>query len=125
MFIFPSLYHKVNHQRITTVETREAKNALQRSLKMLKQDADDPFSFTASVIYQYFKSKLFLSSINLDPMTLEDQLKGKIDRDLIVKVVALVKLCDAGRYGPEAAEYKGSIQSDTSELLLKIDRLIK
>ena len=57
MFIFPLLYHKVNHQRITTVEIREAKNALQRSLKMLKQSADDPFSFTASVIYQYFKSK--------------------------------------------------------------------
>ena len=125
MFIFPLLYHKVNHQRITTVEIREAKNALQRSQKMLAQDADDPFSFTASVIYQYFKSKLFLSSINLDPMTLEDQLKGKIDSNLILKVVALVKLCDAGRYGPEAAEYEGSIQSDTSELLLKIDRLIK
>ena len=58
-------------------------------------------------------------------MTLEDQLKGKIDSDLILRVVVLVKLCDAGRYGPEAAEYEGSIQSDTSELLLKIDRLIK
>ena len=58
-------------------------------------------------------------------MTLEYQLKGKIDNDLILKIVGLVKLCDAGRYGPEAAEYKGSIQSDTSELLLKIDSLLK
>ena len=125
MFLFPSLYHKVNHQRITTVQYREAKNALHKSLKMLKQEVDDPFSFTSSVIYQYFKSKLFLASINLDPMTLEYQLKGKIDNDLILKIVGLVKLCDAGRYGPEAAEYKGSIQSDTSELLLKIDSLLK
>ena len=125
MFLFPSLYHKVNHQRITTVQYREAKNALNKCLKMLKQEVDDPFSFTSSVIYQYFKSKLFLASINLDPMTLEYQLKGKIDNDLILKIVGLVKLCDAGRYGPEAAEYKGSIQSDTSELLLKIDSLLK
>ena len=125
MFLFPSLYHKVNHQRITTVQYREAKNALHKSLKMLKQEVDDPFSFTSSVIYQYFKSRLFLASINLDPMTLEYQLKGKIDNDLILKIVGLVKLCDAGRYGPEAAEYKGSIQSDTSELLLKIDSLLK
>ena len=124
MFIFPSLYHRVKHQRISTVEIREAKNALQKSVKMLKQNADDPFSFTASVIYQYFKSKLFLSSINLDPMTLEDQLRGRIDSDLISKVVDLVKLCDAGRYGPEAGVYEGSIQSDASELLIRIDRLI-
>ena len=124
MFIFPSLYYKINHQKITTIQHREAKNALYKSLKMLKQDADDPFSFTSSVIYQYFKSKLFLVSINLDPMTLEDHLKGKIDNDLILKVITIVKLCDAGRYGPEAAEYEGSIQSDTSELLLKIDSLL-
>jgi hypothetical protein len=86
------------HQRISTVDTREANNALRLSLKMLKQETNDPFSFTASIIYQYFKSKLFLSSINLDPMTLDYQLKDKIDPELTSKVVSLVKLCDSGRY---------------------------
>ena len=38
------------------------------------------------------KSKLLLSSFNLDPMPLDDQLKDKIDPELISKIIILVKL---------------------------------
>jgi len=124
MFIFPSVYHRVKHQRISTVDIREANNALRLSLKMLKQENNDPFSFTASVIYQYFKSKLFLSSINLDPMTLNSQLKDKIDPELISKVISLVKLCDSGRYGPKAEQSMNSLQFDASELLIEVDKAL-
>jgi hypothetical protein len=124
MFIFPSVYHRVKHQRISTVDIREANNALRLSLKMLKQENNDPFSFTASVIYQYFKSKLFLSSINLDPMTLDSQLKHKIDPELISEVISLVKLCDSGRYGPKAEQSMNSLQFDASELLKEVDKAL-
>ena len=124
MFIFPSVYHGVKHQRISTVDIREANNALRLSLKMLKQENNDPFSFTASVIYQYFKSKLFLSSINLDPMTLDYQLKDKINTELISKIISLVKLCDSGRYGPKAEQSMSSLQSDASELLKEVDKVL-
>ena len=57
-------------------------------------------------------------------MTLDYQLKDKIDPELTSKVVSLVKLCDSGRYGPKAEKSMNSLQSDASQLLKEVDKTL-
>jgi hypothetical protein len=57
-------------------------------------------------------------------MTLDYQLKDKIDPELTSKVVSLVKLCDSGRYGPKAEKSMNSLQFDASELLKEVDKTL-
>ena len=57
-------------------------------------------------------------------MTLDSQLKHKIDPELISEVISLVKLCDSGRYGPKAEQSMNSLQFDASELLKEVDKAL-
>jgi hypothetical protein len=91
-------------------------------MKDLSKSAENPFSHTSSVMYKYFKSKLFLTSENLDPLSLEIKLAEKISTDLIAETVSIAKLCDAGRFGPDARKTEGTLQSRGADLLKKIDR---
>ena len=72
-------------------------------------------------MYRYFQSKLFLSSENLDPMILESALMNKISNPLVLQAVTIAKICDAGRFGPEASEAKDTLQAQAGELLKQID----
>ena len=122
LFIFPGIFTKMKDNRISTTDIRKSRGALKVALKDLSQTVDDPFAHTASVMYRYFQSKLFLSSENLDPLAIEMELSGKISPVLIIETVSIAKLCDAGRFGPDAAESEDTLQSQAAELLKKIDR---
>ena len=74
------------------------------------------------IINKYFKSKLFLSSINLDGIIIEKKLDGKIDKKLITELIGLIKLCDSGRYGPDSTQKMDSLQANTINLLKRIDK---
>ena len=121
LFVFPSMFSRVQTNRSSTVGIRRAKGALKVALKFLDSSADDPFTHTAEVMYRYFQSKLFLSSENLDPMILESALMNKISNPLVLQAVAIAKICDAGRFGPEASEAKDTLQAQAGELLKQID----
>lgn len=122
LFVFPGIFTKMKDNRISTADVRKSRGALKIAIKELSKSVDDPFAHTAAVIYRYFQSKLFLSSENLDPLTIEMELFGKISQDLIDETVSIAKLCDAGRFGPEASQAVDTLQSQGSELLKKIDR---
>ncbi|MBT3478527.1 MAG: protein BatD [Candidatus Marinimicrobia bacterium] len=121
LFVFPGIFTKMKDNRMSTSDVRKSRGALKIAIKYLAKPAEDPFSHTASVLYSYFQSKLFLSSENLDPLSLEMNLSGKISTDLIAETVAISKLCDAGRFGPDAAESESTLQSQGAALLKKID----
>jgi len=122
LFVFPGIFTKMKDNRISTADFRKSRGALKLAIKDLSKPVEDPFANTAMVMYRYFQSKLFLSSENLDPLALEMELTGKIPSDLINETVSISKLCDAGRFGPDAAKSEDILQSKAIELLKKIDR---
>ena len=75
-------------------------------------------------MYKYFKSKQFLKTENLDPLILENSLKGKVPSNNIEKVVAMAKLCDANRFSPISNTSEEKIIKDLSIILKDIDRLL-
>ena len=124
LFVFPGMFSKVKANRSSTASFRQSRSALRLALKNLSKPADDPFAYTALVMYRYFQSKLFLSSDNLDPFILELALKDKVHKSLLLEAVSLAKICDAGRYGPEAGKAEETLQKEVCELLKKIDKEI-
>ena len=108
--------------RLSSSDLRKSRGALKLAMKDLSKYAENPFSHTASVMYRYFQSKLFLTSENLDPLSIEIKLLGKASTDLIAETVSIAKLCDAGRFGPDAEKNEGTLQSRGSDLLKRIDR---
>ena len=122
LFIFPGILGKMKDSRISTADMRKSRGALKLALKDLSNNSNDPFAHTAVVMYRYFQSKLYLSSDNLDPLFIEMELSGKISPDIIAETVAIAKICDAGRFGPDADESEDTIQTQAGELLKKIDR---
>ncbi len=124
LFVFPGMLSKVKANRSSTASFRQSRSALRLALKNLSKPADDPFAYNALVMYQYFQSKLFLSSDNLDPFILELALKDKVHESLLLEAVSLAKICDAGRYGPEAGNAAETLQTKVGELLKKIDKEI-
>jgi hypothetical protein len=54
-------------------------------------------------------------------MILESALMNKVSNPLVLEAVAIAKICDAGRFGPEASEAKDTLQMQAGELLKQID----
>ena len=122
LFVFPFAFNIIKEKQLSTFGDRQAKNALRLAVKDLGKNVEDPYSHTTLIINKYFKSKLFLSSINLDGIIIEKKLDGKIDNKLITELIALIKLCDSGRYGPDSIQKMDSLQANTINLLKRIDK---
>ena len=105
-------------------DERKSKSALRVALKDLNSNENESLSHISSVMYKYFKSKLFLKTENLDPLILENSLKGKVSQDSIEKVIAIAKLCDANRFYPTSNTSEEKIIKDISIILKDIDRLL-
>ena len=120
-FVFPFAFNVFKEKQINTSGVRQAKNALPLALKSLNKKVEDPFSYTISIINHYFKSKLFLSTTNLDGMTLEKQLSGKVNEKLIIELILIIKICDSGRFSPDSSKKMNTIQADALDLLKRID----
>ena len=124
LFIFPAVLSKFKVNRISTSNYRQARGALKIAINQLSKPATDPFALTTLVLYKYFQSKLFLSSENLDPLMIESMLEGKITISLLEEVVSLAKICDAGRFGPEANTQIKTLQNQAIHILKKIDKVL-
>jgi hypothetical protein len=124
LFIFPTVLSRFKANRISTYGQRKSQGALRVAIKQLSKPTDDLFALTSLVFYKYFQSKLFLSSENLDPLTIESQLKGKIDNSLLKEIVSITKICDAGRFGPEADTQLPTLKEQALHLLKKVDKVL-
>ena len=124
LFIFPVVFSKVQENLLSTSNYRESRGALKKALNNLSKPASDPFASTSFILYKYFRSKLHLSSENLDPLSIHSSLKNKVSDSLLSEVIEITKICDAGRFGPKADNSLKTLQSDVSKILKKVDKEI-
>ena len=78
LFLFPVALGRFTQIRNESEDERKSKSALRVALKDLNSNENESLSHISSVMYKYFKSKLFLQTENLDPLILENSLKGKV-----------------------------------------------
>ena len=57
----------------------------------------------------------------MDPLSVNQALIGIVEAKALAKLVDLLKLCDAGRYGPEAEGIEETLIEDAKNILHKID----
>jgi len=55
---------------------------------------------------------------------IESVLNNKISASLLEEVVSLAKICDAGRFGPEADAQVETLQMQANNILKKIDKVL-
>ena len=123
-FLFPATLGKFIKIRSSSFDERMRRDALRVALKDLNRNESESLSYISSVMYKYFKSKLFLRTEYLDPLILENSLKGRISSDNIDKVVEIAKLCDANRFSPASNASEKKIIKDISIILKDIDKLL-
>ena len=121
LFVAPIPISRFQGHRIENEPMRQSNKALKQALKALKKPAEDPFAQVAQVVYIYLKGRFFLASEHLDPLSVNQALIGIVETNALAKLVDLLKLCDAGRYGPEAAGIEETLIEDAKNILHKID----
>ena len=121
LFVAPIPISRFQGRRIENGPMRQSNKALKQALKSLKKRAEDPFAQVAQVVYLYLKNRFFLASEHLDPLSVNQALIGIVEAKALAKLVDLLKLCDAGRYGPEAAGIEETLIEDAKNILHKID----
>ena len=124
LFFFPTAFVRVNDQRINSRDFRINRSALKTALKDINKDSQDPFAHFSSVMYKYFKSKLYLRSDKLDPLILENILKPKLPVNLLSKIISLAKTCDANRFSPGSNKKAKDLKIEINKLLKEIDRIL-
>lgn len=124
-FIVPGFLIKTQQNWIGGKKKRSSKQALRNAIKLLKQDKGDPFGEVTLVLFRFVKEKLFLDSENLDPASLKSELDNKISDELIEELVDIIKICDAGRFGPEGVSAEISIKKEAREIMKKINTELK
>ena len=121
LFVAPIPISRFQGQRIENFPMRQSNKALKQALKALKKRAEDPFAQVAQVVYLYLKDRFFLASEHLDPLSVNQALIGIIEAKALANLVDLLKLCDAGRYGPEAADAEETLIVEAKNILRKVD----
>jgi len=121
IFLLPAFLLKTRRGWEAGKDGRRSKQALKNALKLLSQDTKDPFALVTQVLFRYNKEKLFLKSENLDSASLKTELDRKISQELFDELISIIKICDAGRFGPEGATAEISIKNRAREIIIKID----
>ena len=107
------------------VDDRRKKNAIKKSLKILKIKNPDSFNIASKAIYTYIQERLLLSSKNLDPKTAKGLLKNYVDDIALQELINILKICDAGKYSPTYREELDTIIPKTKNILKNIDKVFK
>ena len=96
--------------------------ALKNGLKELKKKNNDPFETASRAFYIYLKNKFVLPSHNLDPTYVESILGNLVEPDLMEEVMALLKICDAGRFAPDGIKKEATLLEDMADIMKRVER---
>ena len=121
LFLLPIPITRFKGHRLNNARKRQSNKALKKALKNLIKPEEDPFMQVSRVLYIYLKDRFFLSSEHLDPLSVKRALKGIIEADHLDALIKILKLCDAGRYGPDASEVQDTLLDDAKNILYKLD----
>lgn len=122
LFILPTMVFKIKETRLSNEQLRRSKKALSTAKKQLSKSVGDQFSNSSNAVYGYLKDKLQLSSDKLDPLKVKSILTEKIkDTELISDTVELLKICDAGRFGPSGDVTREKLIKRTKSILKQLN----
>lgn len=125
IFFLPKISKKIMKTNLFKVDDRRKKNAIKKSLKILKTKNHDSFNIASKAIYTYVQERLLLSSKNLDPIAVKRLLKNYIDDMTLKELISLLKICDAGKYAPTYKKEMDTIIPKTKNILKSIDKFFK
>ena len=77
------------------------------------------------VLKSIYSQKFLLPSHNLDPLSVNALLKGKIEKIALDELIKILKLCDAGKYSPNDEIDRATIIKKTQDVLQKINKMLK
>ena len=121
LFLLPIPIARFRGNRLNNVRKRQSNKALKNALLKLKKTEDDPFMQVSRIIYIYLKDRFFLSSEHLDPLSVQQTLKGIIEDDHLDQLIKLLKICDAGRFGPDASKVQDKLLDDAKNIIYRLD----
>ncbi|MAI85694.1 MAG: hypothetical protein CMF99_00675 [Candidatus Marinimicrobia bacterium] len=125
IFFLPKISKKIMKINLFKVDDRRKKNAIKKSLKILKTKNHDSFNIASKAIYIYVQERLLLSSKNLDPTAVKRLLKNYIDDITLKELISILKICDAGKYSPTYKKEMDTIIPKTKNILKNIDQSFK
>ena len=125
IFFLPITSKKIMKTNLFKVDDRRKKNAIKKSLKILKTKNPDSFNIASKAIYTYIQERLLLSSKNLDPTTAKSLLRNYVDDITLKELINILKICDAGKYSPTYKEELDTIIPKTKNILKNIDKVFK
>ena len=124
IFLLPIILTKIMKIKLFKVDDRRRKNAIKKSLKILKTKNHDSFSIASKAIYVFLQDKLLLSTKNLDPITVNRILINLIDDKILEELINILKICDAGKYSATHKEEMDMIIPKTKNILKKINKVL-
>ncbi|MBA65820.1 MAG: hypothetical protein CMG55_08470 [Candidatus Marinimicrobia bacterium] len=125
LFIIPITLARFTNYRLFTADDRKMKNALKISLKILENNNRYPFENASKAIYTYMHNRFLLKNKNLDPVSVNEMLQNSIDKILLSELIDLLKICDAGKYGPNASVKEDIIISKAKNILISLNKSLK
>ena len=125
IFLLPIILTNIMKIKLFKVDDRRTKNAIKKSLKILKTKNHDSYSLASKAIYVFLQDKLLLSTKNLDPITVNRLLRNLIDDKTLEELINILKICDAGRYSATHKEEMDMIIPKTKNILEKINKVLK
>jgi len=118
-FLAPVTLSRYRVQRLATVGKRISHRALKRAKKSLQTHSD--LDSVSMAIYAYLKDRWQLKTNNMDPLTVENELKGLLPPELLTELVELLQTCDAARYSPKSVVDQ-DFANTVFGILQKVDR---
>ena len=125
IFFLPVFSKKIMKTNLFQADDRRKKNAIKKSLKILKTKNPDSFNIASKAIYTYIQERLLLSSKNLDPNTAKSLLRNYVDDVTLKELINILKICDAGKYSPTYKEELHTIIPKTKNILQNIDKVFR
>ena len=125
IFFLPVFSKKIMKTNLFQADDRRKKNAIKKSLKILKTKNPDSFNIASEAIYTYIQERLLLSSKNLDPNTAKSLLSNYVDDVTLKELINILKICDAGKYSPTYKEELHTIIPKTKNILQNIDKVFR
>ena len=119
---YSTLFMKGN---LLKANDRRKKNALKKSLRILKMNELDSFSTASEAIYVFIQEKFLLPSKNLDQVSVKNILVNYIDGAVLDEIINILKICDAGKYAPNHKVENDKLILKTKTALQKLNKILK
>ena len=125
IFLMPFLIIRFENIGLVKRIFHKEKNALSIALRVLNDKTQDLYQRTSLSFYLFLENKLNLKSGDLDSESIKLILKGRVDPELIEKVVLILKVCDEANYSSSSIKLDQSIVNKMQILIRKIDEVLE